>query len=81
MISLISLPTVIGMSHQPSLQARIERLVHSSANWVSRSLVRQGMAPGEWLIIFTVWALAMGLLLAEAHHDAVGSGQEERGRL
>lgn len=50
MILAMRLPTVIGISHQISSQARIPRVDQMSAYSFSRSRVRRGMAPSEWLI-------------------------------
>jgi len=47
MIEATRLPTVTGISHQPSSQARIPREAHVSANCWSDSAVRRGMAPSE----------------------------------
>ena len=44
-------PTVTGMSHQPSLQARTPRVAHMSVNSASRSRTFRGMAPRLWLIM------------------------------
>ncbi len=45
------LPTVTGISHQPSSQARIPRVAQVSPNSRRRPAVRRGMAPSEWLIM------------------------------
>src|SRR5579872_349754 len=49
-IFAIRLPTVMGISHQPSSQARMLRVDQTSAYWFSRSRVRRGIAPKEWLM-------------------------------
>src|SRR5271165_7035743 len=50
MICPMRLPTVMGISHQPSSQARMLRVDQMSAYSFSRSRVRRGIAPREWLI-------------------------------
>ena len=45
------LPTVMGIIHQPSSQARIPRVAQVSVNSCMRARVRSGMAPSEWLIM------------------------------
>ncbi len=47
-------PTVIGISHQPSPQARIPRSRHVRAYSASRSSAFAGIAPSEWLIRYVV---------------------------
>ena len=51
MMRPIRLPTVIGISHQPSSQARMPRVAHVSAYSAMRVRARSGMAPSEWLIM------------------------------
>ncbi len=43
-------PIVIGVSHQPSPQARIPRAAHVSAYSFSRTFASSGIGPSEWLI-------------------------------
>ena len=45
------LPTVTGIIHQPSSQARMPRSAQVSVNSCMRARVRSGMAPNEWLIM------------------------------
>src|SRR6266508_3242066 len=47
-------PTVIGISHQPSAQARIPRSRQLRANSSRRSSTAAGIAPSEWLIRYVV---------------------------
>ena len=51
MIAPTRLPTVTGISHQPSSHARMPRVAQVSANSCMRSAARCGMAPSEWLIM------------------------------
>ena len=50
MIRPIWSPTVIGISHQPSAQARMPRVFHVRAYSRMRSSAAAGIAPSEWLI-------------------------------
>ena len=43
-------PTVIGIVHQPSRQARMPRSLHIRAYSASRSSAFRGIAASEWLI-------------------------------
>ena len=43
-------PTVIGIVHQPSPQARIPRVAQTLAYSASRSSAAAGIAPSEWLM-------------------------------
>src|SRR6266550_5200132 len=47
-------PTVIGISHQPSPQARMPRSFHIRAYSSMRSSATAGIAPSEWLMRYVV---------------------------
>ena len=44
-----SSPTVKGIRHQPSAQARTPRVAQASVYSFKRSVAAFGMAPSEWL--------------------------------
>ena len=47
-------PTVSGSSHQPSLQARMPRVLHDVAYSRTRRSASAGIGPSEWLIRYVV---------------------------
>src|SRR5579863_7212408 len=49
------LPTVTGISHQPSSQAQTPREAHVSANSCNALAARRGIAPSEWLMRYVVF--------------------------
>ena len=72
MIRPIWSPTVSGISHQPSPQARIPRSFHVRAYSRTRSSAASGIAPSEWLMRYVVCARIGNSSRYEARSRIVG---------